>query len=223
VQRWFFDRFGYVLPYEVYSAVPDGHLVLTGEVPGRPRFYLEIEIGTTGGRTTLTLTNSGFLDKEGWDEEFEGIVSGWTMCLALLKLYAERYFGKDRAQFFAMRPGSYDYPDLLRAYRDPVRLASWLTTDGAVGNVGEPYALTLRDGQRASGRVLAVTGWEVQLSWDEIDGALALKGFGIGGGRRAICVHGSGWGLPPDRAAQLEQLFGDALDRLNPLLAPQPA
>jgi hypothetical protein len=145
------------------------------------------------------------------------------MCLALLKLYAERYYGRDRAQFFVMRPGAYEYPDLLEAYRDPIRLASWLTTQGGIGNAGEPFALTLREGQQVSGRVLAVTGWEVQLSWDEIDGALALKGFGIGGGRRAICIHGSGWGLPPDRAAQLERQFGEALDRLGPQLAAQPA
>jgi hypothetical protein len=70
-----------------------------------------------------------------------------------------------------------------------------------------------------SGTVLAVTGWEVQLSWDEIDGAVALKGFGMGGGRRAVCVHGSSWSLSAAQAAALEQQFGEALDRLATGLA----
>ena len=66
--------------------------------------------------------------------------------------------------------------------------------------------------------MLAVTGWEVQLSWDEIAGALALKGFGIGEGRRAISIHGSGWGLSAERAAALEAFFADALGRLATVL-----
>jgi uncharacterized protein YndB with AHSA1/START domain len=258
IQTWCFDRFGYRLPYEVAAAVPGEHLVLTGEVPGRPRFYLEIDIRSAGGVTTLTLTNSGFLDAAGWDEEYEGISSGWRMSLALLKLYAERYLGKTRTQFFTMREAAYEYDALRRAYRDPERLKAWLTSEGHIGEPGEPYSLVLRDpphrqaesperregarrngarppgrasdavggsagaeppGSRMSGTVLAVTGWEVQLSWDEIDGAVALKGFGMGGGRRAVCVHGSSWSLSAAQAAALEQQFGEALDRLATGLA----
>lgn len=224
VQTWFFDRFGYVLPYEVVTAVPGEHLVLTGEMPGRPRAYLEIEIATAEGVTTLTLTNSGFLDADGWDEEYEGIVSGWTLALAVLKQYAERHFARSRSQFFAMRPAAFEYGDLLPHFRDPGRLQAWLTSQGHVGEPGEPGSLALRDGPRVSGTVLAVTAWEVLLSWDEIDGVLALKGFGLGGGRRAICVHGSGWGLSHERAAALEVTFGAALDRLRLVLSqPHPS
>ena len=49
VQKWFFDRFNYALPYEVAAAVPGEHLVYTGVIPGRPRFYLEIEIARDAG------------------------------------------------------------------------------------------------------------------------------------------------------------------------------
>jgi hypothetical protein len=76
----------------------------------------------------------------------------------------------------------------------------------------------LRNGDRVTGEVLARSGWEVQLSWDEIEGALALKGFGIGNGRRAVSVHGSGWGLSADRAALLETFFTEALERLGSVL-----
>ena len=215
VQKWFFDRFNYALPYDVAAALPGEHLVYTGSIPGRPRFYLEIEIARDAGSTVVTLINSGFLDKDGWDEEYEGIASGWQMALAMLKLYAERHYGRDRRQFFAMRPATYEYRDLLSFYTVAERLASWLTTNGAIGEAGQRYSLELRNGERVSGEVLAVTGWEVQLSWDEIEGALALKGFGMGEGRRAVSIHGSGWGLSAERATALEAFFTDALERLT--------
>lgn len=224
VVTWYFDRFGYELPYEVLTAVPGEHLVLTGETPGRPRFYLEVEITTAEGVSTLSLANSGFLDADGWDEEYEGIVSGWTLALGTLKQYVERHYGRPRSQFFAMRPAAFDYRDLSPYYRTREGLRAWLTRDGHAGDPGEPCALVLHDGSTLTGTVLAATGWEVLMSWDEIDGVLALKAFGLGGGRRAICVHGTGWGLAPERAATLESAFEPALDRLSGVLdASRPA
>jgi uncharacterized protein YndB with AHSA1/START domain len=214
IQTWYFDRFNYALPYEVASAVPGEHLVFTGEPPGRPRFFLEIEITREAGTTVVTLANSGFLDKDGWDDEYEGIASGWEMVLATLKLYAERYFGRPRAQFFAMRPAQYEYSELLPFYQRPTLLKQWLGRDGEIGQVGDPYQLVLEGGTMASGDVLAVTGWEVLLSWDQIGGALALKGFGMGSGQRAIAAHGMGWELAPEKAAALEQHFQAALEKL---------
>jgi uncharacterized protein YndB with AHSA1/START domain len=211
---WYFDRFGLALPYEVSVAVPGEHLVLTGQPPGRPRFYLEIEIRQDAGTTVLELTNSGFLDASGWDEEFEGIVSGWQMALAMLKLYAERYFGRPRSQFFAMRPAAVDYQALRSFYRDEAGLREWLTSHGRIGEEGSDYSLVLRDGTTATGRVLAVTSWEVELSWEEIGGCVGLKAFSLGPAGRAVCVHGCGWDLAPERARQLEAFFEGALDRL---------
>jgi uncharacterized protein YndB with AHSA1/START domain len=217
-QTWYFDRFKYALPYEVFSAVPGEHLVLTGEPPGRPRFFLEIDLRREGGSTVLTLTNSGFLDQEGWDEEYEGIVSGWQLSLAVLKEYAERYDGRPRTQFFAMRPGAFEYAELRPLFREPAALARWLTSSGGIGAPGDHYELTLMDGTIVDGEILAVTAWEVLVSWRAIQGVLALKAFSMGPGRRALCIHGSGWNLAPARAAALEADFGAALDRLAALL-----
>jgi uncharacterized protein YndB with AHSA1/START domain len=222
-QTWYFDRFKYALPYEVYSAVPGEHLVYTGEPPGRPRFFLQIEITREGGSTIVTLANSGFLDKDGWDDEYEGIASGWQIVLATLKLYVERFYGRARSQFFAVQPVAFDYHDLMPYYRQADLLRTWLTTDGSIGQAGSRYDLVLQDGIRASGEVLTVTGWEVLLSWNEIDGALALKGFSIGPDTRAICVHGMGWGLPQQKAAEFEMRFQGALERLARALKPAAA
>ena len=214
VQTWYFDRFKYALPYEVHSAVPGEHLVFTGEPPGRPRFYLEIEITREGGSNVVTLVNSGFLDKTGWDEEYEGISSGWQMVLATLKLYAERYFGRERAQFFAMQPAVFEYAGLLPFYQRPDLLSQWLTREGNVGNTGDRYDLLLQDGTRATGDVLAASGWEVLLSWEQISGAFALKGFSIGSHQRAVAVHGMSWDMTQEKASELEQRFQAALERL---------
>jgi uncharacterized protein YndB with AHSA1/START domain len=214
VQTWYFDRFKYALPYEIASAVPGEHLVFTGELPGRPRFFLEIEITREGGSTVVTLVNSGFLDKAGWDEEYEGISSGWQMVMATLKLYAERYFGRDRAQFFAMRPAGFEYAELLPFYQRSDLLSQWLTRTGKLGNAGDRYDLVLQDGTEATGEVLAVSGWEVLVSWEQISGALALKGFSIGPRQRAIAVHGMSWDMRQENASELEQRFHAALERL---------
>jgi uncharacterized protein YndB with AHSA1/START domain len=219
IQTWYFDRFNHALPYEVHSAVPGEHLVFTGEPPGHPRFFLEIEIAHQGGSTTVTLANSGFLDKAGWDEEYEGIASGWQMVLATLKLYVEHHFGQRRTQFFAMRPATFEYRELLPFYQRSDLLSRWLTREGVIGGAGDRVALVLQDGTRASGEVLAVSGWEVLMSWNEIAGALALKGFSMGPGVRAVCLHGMGWGLPADKAAELERTCESALTRLADLLS----
>ena len=136
----------------------------------------------------------------------------------MLKQYVEHYCDRPRVQFFAMRPAQYEFADLLPHYRDTRLLAEWLTTSGSIGDVGDQYALVFQDGSRASGQVLAVTGWEVQLSWAEVSGVLGLKGFAMGPAGRAICIQGSSWGLTRERAADLERGFTSALDRLAGVL-----
>ena len=44
------------------------------------------------------------------------------------------------SQFFAMRPATYEYRDLLTFYTVAERLASWLTKNGAIGEAGQRYA-----------------------------------------------------------------------------------
>jgi len=179
---WYWDRFGYVVPYEVFAAVPDEQLVLTGQPPGRPRFYLEVEIEHHGGETLVTLINSGFLDGGAWDDEFEGISSGWQMALATLKLYLEKYFGRPRTQFMPMRPVRVDaLPDLLPYYRTASGLARWLTDSGEVGEPNSRYALTLKGGGGWTGHVLVVTKAEVLLEANEIGGCVGLKAFAKAG------------------------------------------
>ena len=169
---------------------------------------LEVSISKEGGDTVVRLVESGFREGAEWDEEFEGIDSGWQMALALLKHYLDNYFGSSRSSFLVMRPAEFSFEQVVPLYRTGAGLRKWLTKSGDYGEVGERFALDLQEAGKASGRVLAKTKRETALGWDEIRGALELKAFSMGP-QKILCVHGCGWGLPPEKARELEGQMGE--------------
>jgi len=211
---WTFRGFGDV-PYLVKVADPPGHLILTGEVPGRGPFALEIVVRRSGALTILRLVNSGFLDGAGWDEEYEGVVSGWAASLALLKHYLERHRNAPRHAALLVHPAPVSPSDLYRYFTEPSRLAAWLTRDGAIGEVGQHATLVLQDGSPMSGSVIAATGREKALTWDEEDGTVVeLKGF-AGARQRMVGIRLTTWGPDAGRLARLERLLAPAVGRLR--------
>jgi uncharacterized protein YndB with AHSA1/START domain len=218
---WFFDEFGYVLPYKVAGAEPGKLFVLKWEAPqGGPTGILEVTIEGKGGTTLVRLVNSGFREDAAWNDEYEGVVSGWKMSLAILKHYLENHFGRTKNGFLIMRPASFAYEELHTYFDDPVKLAHWLTNSGAIGKVGEACQLELRDGggraPTVTGRVLADTGREVTVSWDEIDGTLELKGFPVGP-QRMVGVRCMSWHSDPEKMAKLKTHLSAAVERLAAL------
>jgi hypothetical protein len=184
--------------------------------PGAPMpFLLEITIRNDGGQSVVSLVNSGFLDAPEWDDQFEGIVSGWHLALATLKEQLERHASRDRVQFFSMLPAAFEYAALAPFYRDADALQRWLAQSGAIGESGTACRLVLQNGETVTGEVLARTSREVLVRWDEIGGVLALKAFELGKGMRALCVHGSSWRIEAARAAAIEQEMTAALGRLH--------
>jgi uncharacterized protein YndB with AHSA1/START domain len=210
---WTFRGFG-EMSYPVLVADPPGRLVLAGEIPGRGPFALEILIRQSAGVTVVRLVNSGFLDGAEWDEEYEGVRSGWSGSLALMKQYLERHPGQARRATLIVRPAPAGPEELYRYFGEADRLAAWLTRTGALGEVGEPAALVLLDGSRLSGRVISATGREKAVTWEEEDGSvLELKGFGSPG-RRLVGVRLTTWGDDVDRLARFESLFIPTVERL---------
>lgn len=210
---WVFRGFGEV-PYPVVVADPPARLVLAGDIPGRGPFVLEILIRQSAGTTVVRLVNSGFLDGAEWNEEYEGVRSGWAGSMALLKYYLERHLGAHRQAALILRPASVGPEELYRCFSEGDELASWLTREGALGERGEPAALVLPDGTRLSGSIIAATGREKAVTWEEEDGAVVeLKGFGATGGRM-VGVRLTTWGLDAGRLARVERLFAPAVERL---------
>lgn len=222
---WIFEKFGYEIPYEVVDAVPGKLLALGGELPGRPPFLLEIVIERQGGETVLRLVNSGFLDGGKWDEEFEGVSSGWVMSLALLRYYLERHFGEPKRSFLDVEPAHFSLADILRWYTEPDLLAEWLAADASevqpASEVGEWVRIPLAGSdQTIEGETLAVTRREVAFSWVEEDVVLELKAFMMGP-NPVVSVRGTGWRVDGERFSAIERTMETALKRLAARLSGQ--
>jgi hypothetical protein len=113
-----------------------------------------------------------------------------------------------------VRPAAVGATELYRHFSDGEALAGWLTSTGGLGEVGASASLTLRDGGRLTGRVIAATGREKAVTWDEEDGSvLELKGFGAAA-RRMVGVRITTWGADPGRLDRLERLLAPAVERL---------
>ena len=215
---WIFEKFGYELPYEVVAAEPGRRFALGGEIPGRGPFLLEITIRKDGGETVVTLVNSGFLDGASWDEEYEGILSGWQNALATLKEYLENHRGLARSALLVIQPADSAYEKLLPFYATPRGLCRWLATSAEIGEVGDRCGLALSGGGTLTGRDLSKTAWEVALSWRELDAVLELKGFRFGTLGRVVGARVVGWGEAIQAATGLEGRLQAALERLAGVL-----
>ncbi len=222
---WFFDSFHLELPYTVLEAEPGTRFALRWEGPMPPPGILEIIIEREGGETLIRLVQSGFREDAQFDEEYEGVRSGWQNALGLLRHYLENYFGEQRKTVLVMQPGQFSYADLDRYYRNPALLAEWLTVsprgpaanDGAIGEVGEACELELRGGGKLTGQVLARTDHEVALSWPEERATLELKSFSMGP-QKMLGLRASLWGATPERAKKIEVQMSESLERLAGLL-----
>lgn len=209
---WEFEKFGIKMPYQVLEAVPGERLVFEFPSPGGPSGIIEISIRQDGGKTTLTFVNSGFREDAAWDEEYEGMDSGWQMSLAMLKIYVEAYFGQAKRTLLLVRPANFEYASVAPFYAE--RLSDWLTDEGTLGQVGERADLTFADGSRLSGYVLCRTGREVLVSWPEMQGCLELKTFGGGPGKRSLAIRVTSWEMEEANGRALEEQLGAALGRL---------
>jgi len=216
---WFFDKFNYTIPYEVLHAEPGKRFTIRwNPPPGMNAGIHDVTITKEGGVTVMRMIESGFREGAAWDEEYEGTASGWHMALAVLKHYLENYFGKPRSSFLAMKPADFTFERLLPLHRTAAGLQKWLTTNGSPDEVGEKFKMELKQGGSVTGKVLVKTKRETALSWEEIHGALELKGFSMGP-QKMICVRGCGWGLSAERAKEIERQMEQALDLLAEALS----
>jgi uncharacterized protein YndB with AHSA1/START domain len=213
---WFFDKFGYVIPYKIVDAVPGELIVYKWEPPEGLPGILEVRIAREGGATAVRVIQSGFREGAEWDDEYEGVNSGWKIALLILKFYLENHFARGKSMAFVFRPAKFAYQQVLKYFLEPAKLAEWLTVSGAIGKSGEKCELVLRDVGRLTGCVLAVTDREVMLSWDEVGGVLELKAFPMGP-QRVVGVRVMSWGLNAAKIAQLEKKISAAVERLAAL------
>ena len=214
---WLWEKFGYRIPIEVYEAREGEYLRFGGDVPGRPPALQEIELRQEGGVTVLRLVNSGFGDGADWDEEYEGIDSGWIMALATLKYWLENKKSATRRQTMVMRPATFEYDQVIPLYESAAGLRSWLADDVTLSSDPLTDGATIRcanDGTTLlDGRLLARSPHELLLSWPEKSGVLCLKAFRAGPSRM-LGLHYSGWDVTEDECAATEQTLDEVVGRL---------
>lgn len=230
VRRWFSDdAHGELTPgselvhvfhghgehrYRVVQAEAPRRLVLEGDMDGLA-FRQETVIRRDGGTTVLRLVHSGFGTVDPESEVTRGIDSGWTMALALLKHYAEEYFGREKVAMSLFRPARFEYETLLRGrYLSAAGLRSWLAEDASDIAPGGVVHLRLPSGRTLTGRPLAITDHEVSLSWEELEGVLELKAFGTGPAERVLGVRVTAWRAEPGEMEEIRRELAGAVERL---------
>lgn len=215
---WHWDDEGPGMSQRVLVADPPHRLVTELELPGGAS-YLEVVIEQAGGHTVVRLVQSGFGTGPDWDDEYEGMLSGWMVALAILKLFAERYFGRARREFVVLRDAPFEREEMLELQRTESGLARWLTRSGAPEEgVGDPVRLVLEDGTTLTGTVLRNTPQETLWSWEEIDGAIEIKAFrGVRWGSK-VGIRISSWMKGAAELADLEEWATTVVGRLCALL-----
>jgi uncharacterized protein YndB with AHSA1/START domain len=201
VMTWIFRDFNLRLPVPIIDAKPNAEFVTGGEIPGRLPALMEVFIEQDGGTTKLRLVNSGFAEGAQWEEEYQGVSSGWTMALATLKHALERYPNKSRVHLLSMRPAALEFAKLRALHTTADGLKSWLAQDVRIAGPrlaeGVTYEMQTKGMGPLSGTVVADTGRELLLEWKEQDAVLGLKYF-LAGPAQMVCLDLSAWkdGVP---------------------------
>ncbi|MEO8200119.1 MAG: SRPBCC domain-containing protein [Gemmatimonadota bacterium] len=212
---WSFERLKSTMAFRVV-AVTVGARLLLESLDREPR-RLELLIGGVPGGTEVRVIDSGFSNAGAEDEDFVAADSGWRIALPILRYYVEFHFNQPRESFFVLRPARFTPSLLSRLYREPDGLKEWLSDGGSLGTPGGRVHLALKDGETLRGDMLADTGTELAMAWDEIAGVLQFKTCVLPGevGTRSVYLHGWGWGISGDRARHVERRLSEAVDRLE--------
>ncbi len=215
---WRWDDAGPGMTQRVVVADPPHRLVTAMELP-QGVSYLEITIEQEGGHSVVRLVQSGFGTGPEWDDQYEAMLSGWLIALAILKFFAERYFGRKRTEIVVLGDAPFEPDQLLALQRTEGGLARWLTRSGSPGAGGESVRLVLADGRTLSGTVLRNTSNEAVWSWDEIDGVLELKAFREPRWGSKVGLRVSSWARDAAELADIESLLSRAVGKLTEVLA----
>jgi uncharacterized protein YndB with AHSA1/START domain len=198
VMTWFFDTFNYRQPVPIVEAEPDQTFVIgSGDQPGPHGvpYLLEITITREGGDTTIRLVNSGFSADAKFDDEFQGVVSGWKGGLATMKYWLEHHPDARRTHRIVIEPAAYTWSALEQPFHTVAGRRLWL----------EPLI-------RVDADVLVDTGREVLLAWPDQKAVLGLKAFRMGP-QPVVALDFSTWAASPDVDAVATHLRA-ALGRL---------
>jgi uncharacterized protein YndB with AHSA1/START domain len=195
------------VPFDVHGKpMPEGQT--------RPaRVAIEVTLEARGGSTRLRLVHSGFERGRDWDDEFEGIGTGWQAELRNLKHYIERHRGNDRyAAMARLSTSEARGPAWRRVLADAFALDPTSLAEGS------SYSARPPDGSTLSGTIL------MELPEKEFSGSVREMDDGVfrvathrAGGETGVMVWFSSY-RPEDRE-RIESLKRDAQAAIDRLFA----
>jgi uncharacterized protein YndB with AHSA1/START domain len=194
---------------------PERHLRTTWPAmtkdEGRPaELAVDYHLEGKGGRTVLRLVHSGFGRGANWDEEYEGIHTGWAFELRSLRHYLERHRGQDRRAIFLV--GSQSGLSGPQVWERVVR-----------EGFGNPDPLDLAEGDRLCFPAGEGAVFEGRVLDFQPSRQLAMTVEGLDDGIFRIEVFAANahlwlaaWGDGRDAVARFERPWRDVLNRLFP-------
>jgi uncharacterized protein YndB with AHSA1/START domain len=94
--------------------------------PGGPDYVFEFLVeGCAGGSTVLRFVQSGFLDTEGWEAEYDSFEHGWELFFANLAAYLRYFAGRPVRGMVAMGFTALDPREAWAIFHRALGLPGW--------------------------------------------------------------------------------------------------
>lgn len=149
------------------------------------RIALEFNLETRQGKTRLRLVHSGFGTGAAWDDEVDGISTGWPMEIRSLRLYLRRHRGRDRHVAWARATTSLSVEEAWQRLTAPGGFTP--RPDGLAE--GRPYTVDAPTGDRFAGTVdLWMPGRALQGTVSDQDDALFRMASERSAGKTGVSV-----------------------------------
>jgi uncharacterized protein YndB with AHSA1/START domain len=174
---------------------------------------LEFHLTASPAGTVVRVVHAGFGHGEHWDDELDGVTTGWAVELHVLRHYVERCFGRRRTQAWAK--ASTDAP--------PDVVWGRLTASEGLLRNGEVFAL--EPGAHAKARFASGEVLEGPVMFGIPNRHLLLRADNAGDGLLNVTVHRSGgrsmaqvvlatWAQPAEEVAAFERRVQSRLEQV---------
>jgi uncharacterized protein YndB with AHSA1/START domain len=193
---------------------PERHLRTTWpsmtKQDGKPtELAVDYHLEAREGRTALRLVHSGFGRGANWDEEYEGVNTGWMFELRSLRHYLGRHRGKDRHALFLVGPKTdLTGPEVWsRVVRD-----GFGASDPTGLSEGDRCSFPVGEGTVFEGTVLDSTSRQLAMTVDGLhDAIFRIEVFAA---RPHLWL--AAWGEGRDAVARFEGPWREMLERVLP-------
>lgn len=176
------------------------------------RLAVELSVEGREGKTRVRLVHSGFTEDAGWDDYFDGLLTGWSYFMRHLQLYLERHQGVERQMISVRRPPGMSPEDAWAALMGPGGLDVPEVLDGSPPAAGDPFSLRVED-EPLGGEVWMVKpGKALAGLLPALGDAPLFVEFEGTSGDWECGVWLSTYGLPEERVTELQEALVARVD-----------